>query len=438
METPMSPTNMENLRLKARELLYDHRVIVKRNGKTFSFTRPSVRFYYPKHQWFWDQCFHTIANAVLGEVSFAMEEIRSLLFAQRPNGFIPHVVFWDEKETKRAPWHLAYQEARGRFSFLPFTKKPETTDLIQPPVIAQAVAKIFEVSHDRAFLEEVVPKLNRYYDYLLRERDPDRDHLITIICRFDGGLDWSPAYDPAEGFATSPPSALRLFWRGRRTVLINKLRYNYNLPAILSRGPFHVEDVAVNAILALNLDVLANLNEALGDVERATAYREACDATRDALIAHCYDDRREAFFNLTGRDERRFPILTIHSLLPLIIPRLPSTIAAALVERHLTNPEEFALPYPVPSVAANEPSFRRPIRVGPFYRFTWRDGSWVNMNWFLVHGLRRQGFTHLADALASRTRALVAEKGFYEYFDPITGQGFGAPDLGWSTLVVDM
>jgi hypothetical protein len=33
---------------------------------------------------------------------------------------------------------------------------------------------------------------------------------------------------------------------------------------------------------------------------------------------------------------------------------------------------------------------------------------------------------------------LIAKSGFREYYNPLTGEGFGARNFGWSTLLIDM
>ena len=34
--------------------------------------------------------------------------------------------------------------------------------------------------------------------------------------------------------------------------------------------------------------------------------------------------------------------------------------------------------------------------------------------------------------------AVIKKSGFREYYNPLTGDGLGAKDFGWSTLVMDM
>jgi glycogen debranching enzyme len=102
----------------------------------------------------------------------------------------------------------------------------------------------------------------------------------------------------------------------------------------------------------------------------------------------CYDEPRGIFFDLLGAVEKPSGVVTVTSLLPLMLDNLDPEICKRLVVEHLSNPNEFWLPYPLPSVAANEPSFDPEAKTD----LLWRGSTWVNMNWFLVGGLRRHGY----------------------------------------------
>jgi GH15 family glucan-1,4-alpha-glucosidase len=61
------------------------------------------------------------------------------------------------------------------------------------------------------------------------------------------------------------------------------------------------------------------------------------------------------------------------------------------------------------------------------------------VNWLLVEGLRRAGAHDAAARLAERTLALVERSGFFEYFDPQTGEGLGAQSFAWTAaLAIDL
>jgi hypothetical protein len=59
-------------------------------------------------------------------------------------------------------------------------------------------------------------------------------------------------------------------------------------------------------------------------------------------------------------------------------------------------------------------------------------------HWFVYHGLKRYGFKEEATWLRERSTALLEKSGFREYFNPETGEGYGADNFTWGSLVVDM
>ena len=56
----------------------------------------------------------------------------------------------------------------------------------------------------------------------------------------------------------------------------------------------------------------------------------------------------------------------------------------------------------------------------------WRGPLWLNINWFLMNGLKYYGYRKHADRLRDSIVGLCAEAGFHEYFDPTNGQGHGS------------
>jgi glycogen debranching enzyme len=407
-----------------------------KNGKKYTFSVPSLGTY--PFQWFWDSCFHAIAWTYF-DINRAKEEIKSLLAWQYKDGFIPHVIFWDKKKVKRwiTSWHM--QESKGRFRrFIPFYPKPDTSHEIQPPLIAQAVMRIFESDQDKEFLKEVVPKLNFYYRWLFENRDSDRDGLISIISSLESGLDCSPAYDPVLKINKKTPK--KTVWnKNFRVTLVNKFVFNYDFKKILLKGPFNIEDVLINAILALNLDMLADLNKKIGNRIEREEFRYLSRKVSNALIKKCWDPQRKLFFNLCGNDEKIYPVVSIQSIFPIIIPWLPKKLVKNIVE-HIENPKEFWAKYPICSVAKSEYSFTEEESRGTGNKvfLWWRGTSWVNTNWYIAKALRKHGYVEIADKLTETTKEMIEKGGFREHYNPRTGEGYGAKNFGWSTLVIDM
>jgi hypothetical protein len=205
---------------------------------------------------------------------------------------------------------------------------------------------------------------------------------------------------------------------------------------IVRRFGHHQEDVLVNSLYGQGLRALARLAERACRSDLAGWATKQADAVAASLLERCYDARRGLFFNLAGNEERRGAVKTVHSLMPLALADLPRDVADRLVE-HLTDPREFWAPYPVPSVALDEPTFTHNHRIRG-RRLIWRGPASMNTNWLLVHGLRAHGYEDVADSITARCLELVERGGFNEFFDPIEGAPVGAEAFGWATLAIDL
>lgn len=386
-----------------------------RDGRVLRFTVPAPDSY--PFQWFWDSCFHAIVWTHFDRER-AADELRSLLAWQRPSGFVPHVVFWDRSRIAvRQVWH--HLESRG----LPWLRDPQTTEYVQPPVLAQAVERI-----GGRFAAETLPQVAAFYRYLARERDPDGDGLVSILTQFESGLDYSPIYNDG---CNAP---LRLCLISRYPEIANKL-LGFEPRRIFRLTSHHHEDVLVNVVYGDGLRALARLAESEGERELAAWASVRADTVTDALVERCWDPEAGLFRNLVGARERRTTRKTIHGLLPLLLGDLPADVAARLVER-LCDASTFWTPYPVASVARDEPTFNRDSHIDGF-RFIWRGPASMNTNWLLVTGLRRHGYDDVAAQIVERSRELVERGGFNEFYDPLDGSPVGARGFGWATLVID-
>jgi glycogen debranching enzyme len=416
----LAPAEVDRVVSECRRVLAGNRQrgVSAWDGKRFDFVCPSPTTY--PFQWWWDSAFIAIALLRV-DPALAKQEIRCLLQGARPDGFMPHMILWEKGAHERA---LAEYSIRLAHPFY--------TATIQPPVIGRSIERIFEATHDVDFVREVMPAVRRIFDWLDDIRDPDRDGLIAIIQPDESGLDASPKYDAAMGIPFEPPtetlpalrrSMQRLFaaYQGR------------SMREQAQTDVFLFEDVMVNSIYADSLRAAAELCRTLGlaGAEELEARRARCVK---ALLAKCWDDKSAAFWDLSGKKEEPVRVLAFSILFPLILPELDPKIARRLVEEHLLNEKEFWLPYPIPSVAATEQSFDPGWKTDT----TWRGPSWLNVNWYLYWGLRQHGFADVARELAARSVDAVARSGVREFFDPLTGEGQGARDFAWTTLVLDL
>ena len=156
------------------------------------------------------------------------------------------------------------------------------------------------------------------------------------------------------------------------------------------------------------------------------------------IVERMYDEDAGLFRPLARPSPKRVPTVTWTALAPLALPDLPESIRRRLVEQHLLNPRRYWLPVPPPSVPVDDPAFSTEDENWLGVRRYWRGPTWVNAAWLLWLGLTRLGTTSRRPQLASRIVGAVGSQGLREYYNPYTGQGMGAVDFGWSSLVMEL
>lgn len=213
---------------------------------------------------------------------------------------------------------------------------------------------------------------------------------------------------------------------GRYLLLVDRLRRaGYRPP--LGEALFVDVDLAFNAILAVAEDDLAWLWAQLGgSSERA---RRAGQRVRAALAAR-WDAAAGVYV-----DGERTPTATVADLFPLYAGVPDRRQARRMFDAALWAPQQYGpspvAPWAVTSASKSSPAFDP--------RRYWRGPVWINVNWFLVKGLRRAGLVREADALRRLTLQLVDQSGFAEYYEPSTGEPLGSDGFSWSAaLTLDL
>jgi hypothetical protein len=358
----------------------------------FAYTCPSPGHY--PWQWYWDSCFTAIVWRRF-DASRARRELESLLAAQREDGFIGHTIFWD----KPVPEYR-------RFLYNVTSSDAPTTVSIQPPSLAWAWRiAVGDPAH--------VPAIARHHDWLERNRDLEGDGLIWIVQPDESGLDASTQFDAVWGSrAHGLPGFVLLVHRNRRL--------GFDLERIAADGGPVCCEVVTN--------VLYNLSRiALGR-----------PSLTETMIERMYDEDSGLFHLLAQPAPRKQPARTWAALAPLALPDLPEPIGRRLVEEYLIDPKQFWLPAPPPSVSASDPSFTLQDTGILGVRRYWRGPMWINSAWLLWLGMKRLGYAEQADELATRVGATVRDHSLREYYNPHTGEGMGAVDFAWSSLVLEL
>jgi glycogen debranching enzyme len=395
-----------------------------------SFFRPGPVIY--PFQWNWDSALIAIGLARV-DAERGRAEVRSLLRGQWDDGMVPHIVF-HIVDSDYVPGPELWNSAA-----CPEAPEVPTSGITQPPVLATAVRVLHEAEPDVAFLEEVVPALERWHQWLHDQRGAG-DGLVTILHPWEAA-DNSPRFDSA--LAALDVGRLAIERKDRRAVdaserptdidyarylyIVDWLQDQHYRPASPTEAPFAYVDLSFNSILAVAENDLAWLwSELEQDGNRAD---EAARRLREALALRW--DEAEAVY--VGADGERSE--TIDELFPLYAGVPQASQARRLYEEALWSPSRFGpspeAPWPVTSASKSSPAFEP--------RRYWRGPVWVNVNWFFVRGLERVGMRKEAEELRRLTLELVTRSGFSEYYDPTTGDPLGSESFSWSAaLTLDL
>lgn len=338
----------------------------------------------------WDSCFHAEICAELCRifedsffVDLAKNEISQFLKLQRKDGFIPHTIYHSQIRSLQ------------RALFRPCT---------QPPVIAQAL----EAIGDAEWIRGVLPSVLNFYLYFQKYRDPDKDGLVSIHHSYESGRDTSPELDFFKGWPSRPLGFLNFVLRFR---------------------PVDTEELIFNCLWIKGLRVLVRFCQ---DLETQRALSKMADQAEDAIFELCWDENSQIFYPLDS-ENRKIKIVTIASLYPLVLEKIPGNMSDALVE-HLTDPREFWTEYPIPSLPQNSPYFNCNRQ---YYRCcNWRGPVWINTSRHVVEGLMRHGYWDPALKIAKANCEMVEREGFWEFYHPSTGKGLRIEDFTWSAQVI--
>lgn len=302
-----------------------------------------------QHMWLWDSAFHSLAmNAVDARLSWDL--LKSVLDFQYPDGMIPHMMVVDGSSSA----------------------------ITQPPLLAWGIWENYQALGDKHVLAYALPRLERYLEWDLSQRDQNGNGLLEwliegdVKCRSgESGMDNSPRFDEA--------------------VLLDAVDFS----------TFAALDMEYIARIALELqlpEVAEKWHQRAGQMSR-----KVHNLLWDEESGFYYDRRFDG--SLTG-------VQAVSGFLPLLLPDLPKDRAHRMVAA-LDDSRLFNTPFPLPSLAKKHPEWSTDM---------WRGATWINYNYLVVLGLRQVGFVHRAARLAEQTIAFVnqyyCQYGvLFEFFD---------------------
>ncbi|HUD06614.1 MAG TPA: trehalase family glycosidase [Candidatus Saccharimonadales bacterium] len=411
-----------------------------------SYTVPSRELY--PHQWLWDSCFIAIGLANY-DTDRAKTEILSLINGQWSNGMLPNVIFAKSSDHSK--------DADIWKSWLsPFSPDHlSTSGITQPPMLAEAIVRIgqkLSIAERRSWYRTVFKPLLAYHSWLYNERDPHQEGLVLLVHPWECGLDNTPPW-MSELHSHLMPWWIRLIEKLRLDWVINLLRRDtrhvsveqrpsaiealtlfsvqkrlmrkaYNVDKILTHSLFAIEDLTFNSILIRANEHLLDIAKTIKE-EVPKELIQQMEKTESAL-EQLWDPYTNQYYsrNFVTHDLIKEP--SIAAMMPLYAGVI-SKDKADKITQMLENKRLFGPAYPVPSAPINSPWFRA--------TGYWQGPTWMNTNWLIIDGLHRMGYTSHADALSEVSVELVNRSGFYEYYDPTTGDPAGIDNFSWTAAV---
>ncbi|HUA13448.1 MAG TPA: trehalase family glycosidase [Candidatus Sulfotelmatobacter sp.] len=414
------------------------------------YTQPAAHLY--PHQWLWDSCFTAIGLANL-DIERAKMEVQSLLRGQWHNGMLPCIIFRDE-----AQYRTARNQWRSWVS--PYAPVDLTTSgITQPPMLAQAVYSIgekLERPERRQWYRLMYPALVSHHQWLYHDRDPHDEGLVLQIHPWETGLDNSPPW-MSELHDHLMPLWIRMVEKLKLEKLVTLVRTDtkripveqrssvaeslalfdtqlrlrrksYDIDRILDHSLFSIEDLSFNCILARANALLEEISRAI-DKPLPPELTKSMKKTKKEL-EELWDPFSNQYYSRDFVTHRLLKTTSIATLLPIYAGIISKERAENLASL-LDNPHLYGTAYPVPTVAPESVWFNR-------QRY-WQGPTWLNMNWLIIDGLKRYGLKEQAKMLRDKTIKMVEQAGFWEYFDPISGEGLGAENFSWTAaLFVDL
>jgi hypothetical protein len=306
--------------------------------------------------------------------------------------------------------HMAFFALQRPDGQLPAAIKTTGTGFGQIQMVAPIAATAWELAQltgDEAFLATAYQACSRWDAWLRQYRDTRKTGLVEGFCTYDTGHDNSPRWSgipnrcPDGDARKCPP-------------LATMPRLCPDLSATVFGGRV----------------ALAAMAKALGKKAEADRWQSDAESIRRLILDKLYCPEDAAFYDLDAqgnfvrvRSDVISRVLGEH-VLDLAQAR-DRAIFEAVWSRQIHNPRAFWAPYPLSSIAQDDPSFVRPIP-----RNSWGGASQALTalrapRWMAHYGKQKE----LDELMRQWCEAIMRHGEFRQQVDPQTGE-FTQPDPG--------
>lgn len=410
------------------------REILKKNDRG-GYTIPTARLY--PYQWNWDSAF-----VALGFLTFdrerAWKELELLLEGQWANGMIPSIIF-RSNDPDYFPGPSVWQ-TQTRMDVPPAIA---STGISQPPILASIILSLVESGDEKDSLRagRMLDQVLRYHQWYQRERTSQHADVVGTVHPWETGRDNCPDWtlglnamsvDPEldsyvrKDIEHANPDQRPSQEQYDKYVSIVKFgrELGWDQKKLTNTGPFLMADPGIHFILlrankdllklARKLDLKAQVEQLEILVERGTKandyfWNESLGAftARNILTGEFSNGFSNAsalcFYADAGTEYQR--------------------------KKTIDNMNRIAqqVKYMMPSWDPDHNEFDA-------QRY-WCGPIWPQMNYIISTGMEEQGYSVMADKIRRDMALLIEKSGFYECFNPITGDGCIGTDFSWTAAI---
>ena len=273
---------------------------------------------------------------------------------------------------------LAMQEEDG---FIAHMMSPDgiLSEITQPQVLAWGVWTVYQKDKDKGFLRECVPALAKFLIWTMKNRDKNNNGL----------LEWFTEPDYTE-------------CKCGESGLDNSPRFDYDI---------ELDAIDFSVYLCNDAKYLSKLYEELEDEENANYFRSVYERVKEKINTLLWCEEDSLYYDRLF-DGRLTKFATPTSFLPMLAGICTQEQADKMV-KVLLDEKRFWTTMPIPSIPKDSEYYDIDM---------WRGCSWLNINYFIILGLRNYGYYEIAEELRTRTLNTVLEwykqtGNIFEFYD---------------------
>ena len=377
-------------------------------------------------QFNWDSAFAALGYQLFDEAR-AFGEIELLLSAQWADGMVPHIIFRGD--------HEGYFPGPDVWA----TGQPiPTSGITQPPVAASALKRLLDLGFDPGLerKRDAAKRLETWHTWFTAARQDDQG-AIFVIHPWESGrdnlTDWDIGMDrisPDTGLGEYRRRDLEHVDAKQRPTKEEYDRYltlvhygrkvGWDQAELGRSSPFRMVCAGMTGML---LAAERDLRALLTDLGLSTAATDARIARLEDGWRSLWNPKAQAF---TSRDVATGWVSEAVTAAAFLGPYAGMNDHLGPMMDHFDRIGErvqFMLPSFDPDCDGFDPK-----------RY-WRGPVWFVVNNRVGLGLEAIGETKRAQRIKDDTQKLAEGAGFYEYFNPVTGEGLGGTSFTWTASV---